>query len=203
MISFRLGPGGAQGRIGVAPDMTTMGKIIGGGFPVGAYASTEELMEPLAISDATIREYRGPKLEFSGTFNAHPISMAVDLAVMEEMKPSVYERMDYLGERMREGMKTILKEAGVGAFDGGIGSFFHVMWTPEKVKDYRTAATRDRVLESYFSLDLMNREGFLLGHPNVSAVTVNDDVDFTLEVTSNSVDAVIPFIKERAPHLLL
>ena len=202
VISFRLGPGGAQGRLGVTPDVTTLGKIIGGGFPVGAYASTEELMEPLAIPEADLAHYRGPRLGFSGTFNAHPVSMAAGLAVMEEMKPSVYEEMDRLGERMREGLKAILEEAGVGAFVGGIGSFFHVIWTPEEVRDYRTAATGDRVLTRYFSLDLMNRGVFLLGHPNVSAVTTDEDLDFTLDAVRRSVDELKPLIKERAPRLL-
>jgi glutamate-1-semialdehyde 2,1-aminomutase len=202
VISFRLGPGGAQGRLGVTPDVTTLGKIIGGGFPVGAYASTEELMEPLAIAEAGVPDYRGPRLGFSGTFNAHPVSMAAGLAVMEEMKPPVYDTMDRLGERMREGTKAILEEAGVDAFVGGIGSFFHVVWTPEEVKDYRTAATGDRVLGRYFSLDLMNRGVYLLGHPNVSAVTTDEDLDFTLAAIRRSVGELRPHIEERAPHLL-
>jgi len=202
VISFRLGQGGAQGRLGVTPDVTTLGKIIGGGFPVGAYASTEELMEPLAIPEADLAHYGGPRLGFSGTFNAHPVSMAAGLAVMEEMKPSVYEEMDRLGERMREGLKTILEEDGVGAFVGGIGSFFHVIWTTEEVRDYRTVATGDRVLARYFSLDLINRGVFLLGHPNVSAVTTDEDLDFTLDAVRRSVDELKPLIKERAPRLL-
>ena len=95
-----------------------------------------------------------------------------------------------------------VEEAGVGAFVGGIGSFFHVIWTPEEVRDYRTVATGDRVLAKYFSLDLMNRGVFLLGHPNVSAVTTDEDLDFTLDTVRRSVDELKPIIKERAPRLL-
>ena len=97
---------------------------------------------------------------------------------------------------------AILEEAGVGAFVGGIGSFFHVIWTPEEVRDYRTVATGDRVLNRYFSLDLMNRGVFLLGHPNVSAVTTDEDLSFTLDVVRRSVDELKPLIRERAPRFL-
>ena len=88
-----------QRRLGVTPDITTLGKVIGSGFPVGAYASTEELMEPLAIPEAKFPEYRGPRLGFSGTFNAHPVSMAAGLAVLEELRPPVYDELDCTGRR--------------------------------------------------------------------------------------------------------
>jgi glutamate-1-semialdehyde 2,1-aminomutase len=202
VIAFRLGYHGAQGLLGVTPDITTMGKIIGGGFPVGAYASTEELMEPLAIPETQFPDYRGPRLGFSGTFNAHPISMAAGLAVMREMKPQIYKEMDRIGSQMREGLKSLLDEAGIRAFIGGVGSFFPIIWTPEKVRDYRSAATGDRVISRYFSLDLMNRGVFLLGHPNVSAVTSEKDVDFTLEAMRESLETLKPVIKEHSPHLL-
>ncbi len=202
VISFRLSPGGAQRLFGVTPDITTMGKIIGGGFPVGAYASTEEVMGPLMIPEAKLPEIRGPRVGFSGTFNAHPISMAAGLTVMKEMQPRAYERMSELGGKIRKGLKAILDEAGVAAHVGGVGSFFHVVWTDEKVVDFKTAATEDRVINRYFSLELMNRGIFKLGHPNVSAVTTDEDVEEALEAARDSVDALKPTIGERAPHLL-
>ena len=91
----------------------------------------------------------------------------------------------------------------MGAFVGVVGSFFHVIWTREEVKDYRTAATGDRVLGKYFSLDMMNRGVFLLGHPNVSAVTTNEDVDLALEAMDLSLDHLIPLINEHSSNLLI
>jgi len=76
VISFRLSPGGAQRLYGVKPDITTMGKIIGGGFPVGAYATTDEMAEPLKIPESAFPELKSARLGFSGTFNAHPVTMA-------------------------------------------------------------------------------------------------------------------------------
>jgi glutamate-1-semialdehyde 2,1-aminomutase len=202
VISFRLSPGGAQRLYGVFPDVTTMGKIIGGGFPVGAYASTEEVMEPLDIPEADFPDIRRPRLGFSGTFNAHPVSMAAGLAVMKEMKPPVYEHMAELGARMREGLEAILDDAGIKAHVGGIGSFFHVIWTDREVFNHETAATGDPILARYFSLGMLNNGSYVLGHPNVSAVTTEKDVDTALEAAKTTVDDMKPVIKEKAPHLL-
>jgi glutamate-1-semialdehyde 2,1-aminomutase len=202
VIAFRIGYHGAQGRLGVTPDITTLGKVIGGGFPVGAYASTEELMEPLAIPKAKFPDYRGPRLGFSGTFNAHPVTMAAGLAVLKELQLPVYDELDRKGEKMREGLKIILDETGITAFVGGMASFFHVIWTTEKVRDYRSAATGDRTISRYFSVDLMNRGVFLLGHPNVSAVTTDDDISFALDALDTSVNALKPRIQQISPELI-
>ena len=202
VIAFRIGYHGAQGRLGVTPDITTLGKVIGGGFPVGAYASTEEFMEPLAIPEAKFPDYRGPRLGFSGTFNAHPVTMAAGLAVLKELRPPVYDEMDRKGEKMRDGLRKILEEAGVNAFVGGMASFFPVVWTMEKVRDYRSAATGDKTITRYFSIDLMNHGIFFLGHPNVSAVTTNEDISIALDAMSKSVDGLIPTIENIAPQLI-
>ena len=202
VIAFRVGYRGAQGRLGITPDITTLGKIIGGGFPVGAYASTEEFMEPLAIPEAKFPDYRGPRLGFSGTFNAHPVTMAAGLAVLKELRPPVYDEMDRTGERMRDGLRKILEEAGINAFVGGMASFFHVVWTTEKVRDYRSAATGDRTISRYFTIDLMNRGVFLLGHPNVSAVTTNEEVLIALDTMTQSLEGLIPTIENIAPQLV-
>jgi len=201
VISFRLNPGGAQKLYGVYPDITTLGKIIGGGFPVGAYASTEEVMGPLVIPDSTLPEIRGPSLGFSGTFNAHPVSMAAGLTVMQEMKPQVYERMADLGGSMRKGLRTILDEEGLKAHVGGVGSLFHITWTGEEVIDFRTASTGDRFLNLYFNLGMMNRGIFKLGHPNVSAVTTADEVNTAVVAARETIRTMKPQIKKTAPHL--
>jgi glutamate-1-semialdehyde 2,1-aminomutase len=197
VISFRLSPGGAQRLYGVKPDITTMGKIIGGGFPVGAYASTDEIMKPLAIPESTFPELKSARLGFSGTFNAHPVTMAAGLAAMKELTPSVYERLDEVGGKMRENLASILEEERLGFHAGGVGSFFHINWTEEEIVDYRTAAKEDRILSRCFSLDLMNRGLYLWGHPNVSAATSVEDVDEAIEAIRGSVKALKPIIDER------
>ena len=103
---------------------------------------------------------------------------------------------------MRKGLKAALDEAGITAHVGSVGSFFHIVWTGEEVVDFATTATGDRVLARYFSLGMMNRGIFKLGHPNVSAVTTDDDVKAAIEAARETIDAMKPLIKERAPHLL-
>lgn len=85
---------------------------------------------------------------------------------------------------------------------GGIGSFFHTIWTDHEVFDYESASTGDPILARYFSLGMLNRGSYVLGHPNVSAVTTEKDVDAALEATKKTVDDMKPIIRERAPHLL-
>jgi len=202
VISFRLSHGGAQTHYGVTPDITTMGKIIGGGFPVGAYASTEEVLSPLSIPAAELPETASPLLGFSGTFNAHPLAMAAGLAVMKEMKPGVYERMTGMGDAMSKGLKKALVGEGVTAHVGGVGSLFSIAWTDREVVDHETSKTADRGLFTLFNLGMMNRGVFILGHPNVSAVQTEEDLEKALDAARETVAEMKPLIRERAPHLL-
>ena len=96
VISFRVGFQGAQGALGVTPDLTTLGKIIGGGFPVGAVAGRADVM---AVFDPT----RGgpPAAPHGGTFNANPVTMAAGLAAMRLLTREVYGRLDDLGAKLR------------------------------------------------------------------------------------------------------
>lgn len=192
VISFRLSPGGAQKYYGVKPDITSMGKIIGGGFPVGAYASSEEIMKPLMIPKSEFPSVSQARLGFSGTFNAHPITMAAGLATLKEMKPSVYTRMDKTAESMRKGLEKQLEARKLPYQVTGVGSFFHIDWTKEKVTNYRSAATEDRKISRIFSTELMNRGIFMWGHPNVSAVTTADDVQLALEAVERSLNSMFP-----------
>ena len=203
VISFRLSHGGAQEYFGVTPDITCMGKIIGGGYPVGAYASTEEIMEPLVTPEANLPEMAVAKLGFSGTFNAHPASMTAGMEVMKVMQKDVYNRMNTMGAKVREGLKSILDEEGVMAHVGGTGSFFHIIWTDKEVFDFETSATGNRVLARYFVLGMMNRGFFYLGHTNVSAVTTDQEVDSLLQAARETLVKLKPLIKEYAVHLLI
>ena len=202
VISFRLSHGGAQALYGVTPDMTTMGKIIGGGFPVGAYAAMEEVMSPLSIPAVELPETASPMLSFSGTFNAHPLAMTAGLTVMKEMKPGVYEEMAKMGDEMRNGLKEALAGEGVEAHVGGVGSLFSVAWTDREVMDHETSRTADRALFNVFNLGMMNRGVFILGHPNVSAVQTEEDLKKALMAAEETVAEMKPMIRERAPHLL-
>jgi glutamate-1-semialdehyde 2,1-aminomutase len=133
VISFRVDPGGAQGKYGGEPDLTAFGKIIGGGLPVGAVGGRAEVM---ALLDPT---ERAPAVASGGTFSANPLTMAAGLAAMEQLTPEAYRRLDRLGERLRAGATAAFAEAGVPGQLTGDGSLFRILLTREPVTDYRSS----------------------------------------------------------------
>jgi glutamate-1-semialdehyde 2,1-aminomutase len=202
VISFRLSHGGAQEYYGVTPDITTLGKIIGGGFPVGAYASTEEIFKPMMIPQKELPEVSFPELGFSGTFNAHPVSMAAGLAVLRMLRPSVYDELERMGHQIRTGLKKALEEEEVLAHIGGAGSLFHINWTDKEVKNHNSSKTGDRALHHYFNLGMMNRGVFILGHPNISTAQTPSDINYLVNSAQETIEEMKPLIEKKTPHLL-
>jgi len=135
VISFRVGYHGAQGAFGVTPDMTTLGKIIGGGFPVGAVAGRAEIM---AVYDPTKGH---PAAPHGGTFNANPVTMAAGLAAMQLLTPAAYGRLDDLGAKLRASLGDCFERAGVPGRVTGMGSLFRLHPMDRELVDYRSART--------------------------------------------------------------
>jgi glutamate-1-semialdehyde 2,1-aminomutase len=132
VISFRLGHSGAQGLWGITPDLTALGKIIGGGFPVGAVGGRAEVM---AVFDPT----RGkPALPHGGTFTANPITMRAGLAAMRALTPQRFAHLDRIGNRMRDGINASLRKHGLEGQCVGLGSLFKVHFTTRPITDYRS-----------------------------------------------------------------
>jgi glutamate-1-semialdehyde 2,1-aminomutase len=120
VIAFRIGPNGAQGRLGdVRPDLTTLGKIIGGGYPSGAFGGREDVM---AQFDAR----RSSALVHGGTFNGNPVSAAAGLATLRHLTPARYDELERLGDRLRSTLADGIEQAGLDARVGGIASIFQV-----------------------------------------------------------------------------
>ena len=115
VITLRLGFRGAQGRWGIDPDLTTLGKIIGGGFPVGAVAGHKEFM---AVFDPRSGK---PALPHGGTFSANPVTMRAGLASMELLDEAAFARLDSIGEAVRSGIDAAFRRTGVpGARSGSV-----------------------------------------------------------------------------------
>jgi glutamate-1-semialdehyde 2,1-aminomutase len=136
VTGFRLGLGGAQGSMAVTPDLTVLGKIIGGGLPIGAVCGSREIMERM---DHTM--YTG--LEFAyhgGTFAGNAMSLAAGLATIEFLeRSSVYEHIDKLGKQTLEDLNRVFSDAGFEAQVTGVGSLFGIHMTDKKpLKDVRT-----------------------------------------------------------------
>jgi glutamate-1-semialdehyde 2,1-aminomutase len=132
VISFRIGYHGAQGVLGVTPDLTTLGKIIGGGFPVGAVAGRADVM---AVFDPT---GGAPAAPHGGTFNANPVTMAAGLAAMRLLDRPAFQRLDDLGARLRAGLADCFERAGVTGGVNGMGSLFRLHATDREPIDYRS-----------------------------------------------------------------
>ena len=132
---FRVALGGAQELYGVTPDMTTLGKIIGGGFPVGAFGGKAEIMDQLAPV--------GPVYQ-AGTLSGNPIAMVAGMATIAALKqPGVYAELDRKGERFASGLKQAAADAGVPTYFTRVGSMSCMFFTDTEVIDWPTAATSD------------------------------------------------------------
>jgi glutamate-1-semialdehyde 2,1-aminomutase len=132
---FRVALGGAQQLYGVTPDLTTLGKIIGGGFPVGAFGGKAEIMKSLAPV--------GPVYQ-AGTLSGNPVAMVAGLALIGELsKPGAYEELDRLGAKLAGGLCHAAEGAGMVTCCNRVGSMSTMFFTSEDVVDWKTAATSD------------------------------------------------------------
>src|SRR6185295_6640015 len=153
ITGFRLGTGGAQHVYGVVPDLTCLGKILGGGLPVGAYGGRADLMDQVAPS--------GPIYQ-AGTLAGNPLAMAAGCALLDLLKrPGLYEKLEALAIRMQTGLARAAQAAGVILTVNRVGS----MWTPffcrGPVADYAGARTSDTKLFARFFQAMLERGVYL------------------------------------------
>jgi glutamate-1-semialdehyde 2,1-aminomutase len=134
IISFRVAHAGAQARFGYEADLTTLGKIIGGGFPVGAFGGRAEVM---AVFDPT--RTVGPRVAHGGTFNANPVTMVAGYQAMTMLPPSEFDRLAAVGQRVREGLADLLETRGISWQVTGQASLFKLHPHPRPVVDYRSS----------------------------------------------------------------
>ncbi len=196
IVSQGVSKGGAQELFGVTPDITTLGKVIGGGFPIGAYVGKKDIMEPVL----RLPEDRSPRLSFSGTYNAFPPTMAAGIATHELLTPDTYKRMEKLSTTIQNGLKEILSELKIETHVGGLGRYHNISWTKEAPHDYRSKLTAPPRMQEYLNLAMMNRGIYKTGI--LSAVTTRKDVEETLEAYNQSMNLLKPVIKEIATQLI-
>ena len=135
MTGFRISYGGAQGHYGITPDLTCIGKVIGGGLPAAAFGGRKDIMSKLAPL--------GPVYQ-AGTLSGNPLAMAAGLATMELLRrPGTYERLDALSARLGDGLLAAAKAAGVPACLNRVGSMLTLFFTDGPVVDYATARASD------------------------------------------------------------
>ncbi len=132
ITGFRLAYGGFQNLAGIKPDLTCLGKIIGGGLPVGAFGGRQDIMEQLAPT--------GPVYQ-AGTLSGNPLAMAAGIATLDALRePGIYEKLENKTSRLCEGIQNILKNKGISHFINRKGSMFTLFFTGEEVTDFASAS---------------------------------------------------------------
>ena len=187
VVSFRYGYHGAQGRFGGEPDLTTIAKIIGGGFPVGAVAGTDKAM---AVFDHS----RGkPLAPASGTFSGNPVSMVAGLASMQLLDEAAFEHLQALGDHARARLREVIAEAGWEGQVTGVGSNFILHPHARPISDYRTAWRSDAEKRRIAAVQrgLLQRGVFLAGTGAgfISTVTTTADLDRFAEAFAQTLKA--------------
>lgn len=186
ITGFRFNRGGAQAHFGITPDLTTLAKGLGGGFPVAAIGGSKQAMR--MIADGTYSH--------SGTYNANVVQCAAVSATMDELAaPGLYERQRAIGDRLAVGLKKIAEENGVDAYVEGLGTVFQLWFADKPIKNWRDAEkyANEAAFTRWFQE--MSLRGVLF-HPLqfenlfVSLVHTNEDIDKTLEAASDSMKVV-------------
>lgn len=134
ITGFRLATGGAQEYYGVTPDMTTLGKIVGGGLPMGAFCGKKEIMELVAPN--------GPVYQ-AGTFSGNPISVQAGLSTLKQLNKDFYTSLNKKGEFLRSNIRDIVDELSLEIFPVGLGSMFQIYFNPNEVTNYAEAQESD------------------------------------------------------------
>lgn len=183
ITGFRLGLGGACAHYDLTPDLVTLGKIIGGGLPIGAYGGRAEIMEAALDMSAPPQK----RIFQSGTFSGNPLSTAAGVAVINELEsdPELYTTLAEVGERVRKGLRAIAVDLDLPLQVTGIGSLFHTVFASEAPRNKRDLIASDSDLLTAYDRGLVAR-GFFIppGHPAfISTVHSSRELDDFLSVS--------------------
>lgn len=182
ITGFRIAAGGAQEYFGVTPDLVTMGKILGGGFPMGAFAGKKELMERIAPSGDVYQ---------AGTFNGNPISITAGLETLKHLDNKFYHESEIKGLKMRRGLEDILEDASLEYQVAGLASMFQLYFTNEPVWNYAQAKTADTDKFHKYFHTLLRRGVFI--PPSqfeccfISKAHSSEDIQMSLEIMEEGI----------------
>ncbi|WP_054956390.1 glutamate-1-semialdehyde 2,1-aminomutase [Paenibacillus dakarensis] len=181
MTGFRVGLNSAQGRFGITPDLTCLGKVIGGGLPVGAYGGKREIMNQIAPA--------GPIYQ-AGTLSGNPLAMAAGYTTLKLLTPAVYDQLEQRGAQLQAGLERNAREFGIPLSINRVGSMVCPFFTDQKVFNFETAKTSDLDLfRRYFAA--MIQEGVSVPPSQfegmfISAAHTEEDIEATIEANYNA-----------------
>jgi glutamate-1-semialdehyde 2,1-aminomutase len=184
VITFRSEVGGMQARFDISPDLTAMGKMIGGGFPVGALAGTDDVMEV----------FINGRLPHSGTFSANPVTMTAGRVAMELFDKEAVSRLNKLGEYTRSSLLEVIKIADVPACVTGTGSLFRIHLKAKAPKNYREAHPSSNEKKALNSLiDALYDNGIMMIHTGALTLSTpmgHHEIDQLSEAILKALDSV-------------
>ena len=186
--SLRISSGGAQDYFGVIPDLTAMGKIIGGGMPVGAFGGQKDIMSIFDQSEGK------SFIPHSGTFNGNPMTLAAGLVTMNHLTPDVYSKLDSLGEMLRQKLRSVFDEFEIPAVVSGISSFFGIHFRDDEITDYRSTFNSNKILRKLLFLGLVN-DGVLLQSQTAGALNILS-TETEINILVNTIRDVLQRIKD-------
>ena len=182
ITGFRIAEGGAQEYFGVTPDLVTFGKILGGGFPIGALAGKKEFMEMIAPAGNVYQ---------AGTFNGNPVSITAGLAMLNQLNDDFYAESERKGNLIRTGIQDILADNNLNFKVAGLSSMFQLYFTDKEVYDYASAKSADTEKFNQYFQTLLKNEVFI--PPSqfeccfISSMHDNEDIQKTLEAVEKGV----------------
>ena len=182
MTGFRISYGGAQARFGITPDLTTMGKVIGGGLPVGAYGGRKEIMEMVAPA--------GPMYQ-AGTLSGNPLAMTAGIKTLELLKrPGTYEQLEATTKRLAEGIQEAAKAAGLPVCGNSISAMFGFFLCDGPVRNFEEAKGNDSERFAKLHRAMLERGVYLAPSSFEAGFTslahTEADIDATLEAFRES-----------------
>jgi len=178
MTGFRIAYGGAQEKFSITPDLTTLGKIIGGGLPVGAYGGRREIMSMIAPSGSVYQ---------AGTLSGNPLAMTAGIKTLELLqKPGTYEYLERITRKLADGLLQIAKETGHTACGGSISAMFGLFFASGPVQNYEDAKKSDTAKFALFHRGMLERGVYLAPSQFEAGFTslahTDEDIEQTLTV---------------------
>ena len=186
MTGFRLAKGGVQELEGITPDLTAMGKVIGGGLPVGAFGGKAAIMDCLAPD--------GPVYQ-AGTLSGNPLAMAAGLAQLRELeRVDGYAKLDELGARLEQGVRAMLKAKGLDYRFNRVGSMFCLFFTGEEIVNLNSVMTADTAAFRKFFTSMLEQGVYMAPSPYetgfISLAHGKAEIDATLEAMDRAMAVI-------------
>jgi len=180
VVTVSLGTGGAQGYYGIKPDLTTFGKVMGGGLPLAGYGGRKEVMGML---DFRITEPGKPFMMIASTYGGMPVCLAAGIASLKQLTPQVHDHLDNLGDYMRDGINNLAQKHDIPLQATGVSQFTGIHWTPTTVVDYPSFLASDRsvINNIMYALAVHGVLGTPMGQFLCTSPMTTADIDFFLE----------------------